>query len=363
MFIIVNHQKLREALVVAERIVNRHVSLPILQNFVFKTEQGRLKVLATNLEIGISYWLGAKIEEEGEIALPARLLTEFINNIESEKVTLQTKDQVLTINTEKYKTKIIGFPAHDFPIIPQTKTEPLVSLSGEDLTGMFLRVIESSSLSDNRPELSGVFLKLGYQELEAAATDSFRLAESRLAAKAKTEISLIIPRTTVQEVIRIFANQAAKEVAIFYDENQIFFKTEDWEMVSRLVDGHYPDYQKIIPEKIISRLKVNKEELEKSIRLASIFSSTVADLRIQGEERGLRILSKNSERGEFNALIEGELKGDPFSLSLNFRYLLEGLKNVSTKMAVWEFTGEGSPLILHSDRQDGFLYLIMPLRN
>lgn len=361
MIITISQRKLKEALAVAEKIVSRNLALPILQNIVLKTENGRVKISSTNLEIGVNFWIGAKIEAEGDIAIPARIFSDFINNTVSEKITVHTKENVAAINAENYRTKIIGFSTKDFPIIPKNKSKAFASMPAAGLKKLLEAVIESASLSETRPELAGVFVKFSPGQVEGAATDSFRLAEKRASYDGQAEQSMIIPKATAQELMRALNEEG--EVNISTSENQIFFTNDDLEIVSRLIDGHYPDYKKVIPDKYLSQAVVSKEELEKSVRLASIFTSHLADIQLQADKEGLKILAKNADKGEVVLSVKGAVKGDPFQISVNFRYLLDGLKQIDTARVEIDFTGEGSPFVIHPDGEKVFTYLIMPLRN
>lgn len=363
MIITINQQKLKEGLTVTEKIISRNLSLPILQNIVIKTESGRVKIYSTNLEMGVNCWLGAKIEEEGEIAIPARIFADFINNMASEQVTIITKENIVSINADNFKTKIIGFSTKDFPLIPKSKNTSFVSLEARQLYLLISAVLESASLSETRPELAGVFIHFSPARVESAATDSFRLAEQVVfSAEVKNEQSVILPKTTAQEMIRVLSPRSGP-VTVAISENQIFFTAGDVEVVSRLIDGHYPDYKRVFPEKIAARLTLSRTELEKSVRLASIFTSQMADIKIQSFKEGLKILAKNTDKGEVDLTVKGALKGDPFKITVNYRYLLDGLKNISTEKLVMEFTGEDSPLMLKPEGQNDFTYLIMPLRS
>lgn len=363
----VNHKNLKEGLGIVEKIVARNAALPILQNIVLKTENGRLKLSSTNLELGINFWLGAKIDEEGEIAVPARIFSDFINNIKDEKITLKTKDHVLLVNSGRYQTKIISFSAKDFPIIPQNKEIPFTVLQARELFELFSTVVDAAALSESRPELSGIFVNFSAERIESAATDSFHLAEKILSVGSgnktfKNSQSVIIPRSTAQEVIRTVSSLAG-EVALSISENQIFFTASDWEIVSRLIDGRYPDYKKVIPEKWLSRVLINKKNLEENIRLASIFSSSIADIKISAKEKSFKIEAKNADRGEISSSTEANLKSEPFELTVNYRYFLDGLKIFPTENVILEFTGEGNPLILRAEGRNDITYLVMPLRN
>jgi len=363
MIITVNQKKLKDGLSITEKIVSRNASLPILQNIVLKTENGRLKLTSTNLEIGINYWLGAKIKEEGEVAVPARIFSDFISNINGEQVNISSKDNIISIDSENYKTKIIGFSVKDFPIIPKIKQDSVLRTSSRELLEIFTSVIDSVSLSEARPELSGVLINFNQNKIEGAATDSFRLVEKNIIKKVNLlEQKIIIPRTTVQELIRILTN-LNEEISLVVSENQIFITTSDMEIVSRLIDGNYPDYKKVIPEKFISRVLVDKIGLEKHIRLASIFSSHISDIVIKADEENLKIAAKNTDKGEILSQVPAILKNDPFEVSVNFRYLLDGLKIMPTEKVIIEFTGEGNPLVLKPEDRQDVIYIIMPLRN
>ena len=362
MKITINHKNLTKIISIIERVISRNPSLPILNNILIKTENGRLKLIATNLEIGISGLLGAKIEETGEIAVPAKIFSDFINNTGEEKITLTTKNNILTINTEKYKTQILGFDTKDFPIIPKIKKEIFSTIPSKILKSGLISVFDSVAISETRPELAGVFIQFNDKQLIFSSTDSFRLAERIIDLKNKNNNSFILPRTTVLEVIR-FLGDINEDVVIRYDDNQVSFSTDAIELVSRLVNGNYPDYKKVIPDKYISRLLVKKEDLDKNVRLAGIFASNTADIKLSCNEKQLTITAKNADKGEIQIDTEAILKNEPFDISLNHHYLLDGLKIIPTEHVIIEYTGQGSPLVLRPEHEPKDLtYLIMPLR-
>lgn len=362
MKITTNYKNLSKAVSIVERIVSRNPSLPVLNNILLKTENGRLKISATNLEIGINYFLGAKIDETGEIAVPARIFSDFISNIGEEKITLTTKNNVLNINTDKYKTQILGFDPKEFPIIPKIKSEPFSIVPAKIIKTSLTTILDSIAVSETRPELSGVFIQFMPQKTVFAATDSFRLAERVIDIKHKNNNSFILPRSTVLELIRLLGD-VNEDIVIKYGDNQISFSTDDFEIVSRLIDGNYPDYKKVIPEKYISRVLVKREEFEKNVRLAGLFSSNISDIKLNCSDKNLTITSKNSDKGEIQIVTDSMLKNEPFEISLNHHYLLDGLKIIPTESVIIEYTGQGSPLVLRPEYDhNDIIYLIMPLR-
>ena len=208
-----------------------------------------------------------------------------------------------------------------------------------------------------------LYAHFGKEALIVAATDSFRLAERRTPFKGAREETVIIPRMTVMEVIRM-CDHVEGDISIRIGDNQIAFSGDDVEVVSRLVDGRYPDYRKIIPGKTVSRALVSRQDLEHAVRLASVFSSNISDILLVCKEDGIRISAKNSAKGNTRVSTAVTLKGEPFEVSLNYHYLGDGLKAVPGEDIVLEFTGTGSPFMIRmAEEPKDTLYLVMPLRN
>lgn len=362
MKLVVNQKNLKRAVSLVEKVVSKNTTLPILGNILLKTENGRLRLSATNLELGINTLVGVKIEEVGEIAIPARIFSDFINTIQDEKVTLVTKNNTLTINAEHYKTSILGFDPKDFPIIPKIKSEPIVSVPANMFKGALVRVVESMAISETRPELAGILVQVKENQCVLVSTDIFRLTEVTLSVSASGSNAIIIPRNTVTELVRM-CNDLEGNIQIKYSDNQVAFVAEDIELVSRVVDGTYPPYKNVIPEKFISRALIRRNELENNIRLAGLFASSISDVKISCVENKLIITARNSDKGEIETNVPIVLKNEPFEVSLNYRYILDGLKNMPGNEVTIEFTGAGSPLVMRPSDDKSFVYLIMPLRN
>lgn len=362
MKLVINQKNLKRAIGLVEKVVSKNTSLPILNNILLKTENGRLRISATNLELGINTLVGVKIEEVGEIAVPVRILSDLINTVQDEKITLTTKSNTLHINTEHYKTKILGFDPKDFPIIPKIKSEPMVHIPAQSLKNSLLRVLDSMAVSEARPELAGVLMQIQDNQGVWVSTDIFRLTEVIIPLQSSGSTSIILPRNTVTELVRM-CNDVEGNIQVKYSDNQVAFVAEDIELVSRVVDGTYPPYKNVIPDKFISRALIKKDELENNIRLAGLFSSNIADIKLACTENKLTITAQNSDKGEIETEVPIILKNEPFELSLNYRYLLDGLKNMPGNDVILEFTGVGSPLVLRPSDDKTFVYLIMPLRN
>ena len=359
---IILKENLKNALSAVERVVTENNNLPILRNVLLKADS-HIKVAATNLEIGVTCLTAGKITENGSLTIPFAPLYNIISGSDSERINIITDKNTLIIKTDNYEAKIQGVNEEEFPIIPKIENNNhYFEIEGQVFKESIQQIISAAQFSEIKPELSGVLFDFQVTALKLVATDSFRLAEKIITKKTELEQSIIIPRFTVQEVVRIFGDKEG-EVSLSISENQIFFFTTELEVVSRLIDGHYPDYKKVIPEKFLSKITVKRSELEKGVRLASIFSSTIADIKIQTEKEGLKILAKNTDKGEVSSTIKGNLKGANFAVAVNFRYILDGVKVMTAENITLEFTGEGSPLILKVEDHKDFLYLIMPLRS
>lgn len=226
-------------------------------------------------------------------------------------------------------------------------------------------VFDSVSLSQTRPELGGVFVNFNKSKIYFASTDSFRLTEKIVNLNCNKQISVIIPRNTVAELIRILSDYE-KDISINIEENQIQFSSEDFEVISRLIDGRYPDYQKVIPTRSLSQIFFNKEDFNSNIRLAGLFSSNINDIGLRVDRKEVVVFSKNTDRGEFNSRVKNSLNNQidgPFEVLLNYNYLIDGLKNIPSEEIIFEYTGEGAPVILKpKDKDLSFTYLIMPLK-
>lgn len=361
MTITINQKKLFTAIKNAERVVAKNQQLPILQSLLLKADNGVLCVSATNLEIGVNYYVNAKVTESGSIAVPAKVFSDFISTVHDEKIDISTTGTVMNIHSERYKTQILCSQDDEFPIIPVNKEHTGFRVRQSLLKHALVSVIDSTALSDTRPELSGIYVHFNTDRAEFAATDSYRLSEKSFQLKNDIIWSSILPRATALELIRIL-DQGDNEVMVSFSNNQIFISSDEFQLVSRLIDGRYPEYKRIIPERFLSVVRVKKSELEKGIKTASIFSSSISDIKIKVSEGSIYISAKNSDKGEINATLACELKNDPFELNANYTYVLDGLKPIESEYVMIQYTGDGSPLVLKAENKNDFTYLIMPLR-
>ncbi|MFA5075997.1 MAG: DNA polymerase III subunit beta [Patescibacteria group bacterium] len=378
-------ENFNQGLTVVSHVASKNVNLPILNNVLLKTEEGGIRLLATNLEIGISCFIRGKVEEQGEFTIPARVLADYINLLPSQKIDVSLKENYLDINCDNYQTKIKGEPASEFPLVPQIKREkPLVAKVG-DLVKALQQVIFAVSLSESRPELSGVLLDFIVEKgkLIIAATDSYRLAEKNLKVAGREDgVRTIIPANTLQELQRILGSASknqlladneskAENVEIYLGENQILFVYNNIELVSRVIEGQYPDYSQIIPQNYQTQVVIGTDDLIKAVKSSSLFVKTgINDVLLEfNPSNEVVVSSVNTQLGENQSVLTANITGPKNSAVLNYRYLLDGLQALGTPEVILEVIDNNTPIILKPvltsaeagvDRD--YLYLVMPIK-
>lgn len=351
----------------AEKLVGKNLNLPILSNFLLSTEKGMLKITATDLELGINIWINTKVEKEGVVSIPAKLFSNIINNFSEDKLTLEAKNNNLKISSKNFNFQITGFDPKEFPILPKIDKEINLEINANLLQETLSQVVSAASFSEVRPELGGVFFKLNKEQIKIVATDSFRLAEKTINKKFKITNqnipSFIIPLRAVQEIIRILDEK--DKVNIKISKNQFLFEVENINLVGRLIEGDYPDYEQIIPKNHLTKTIVKRNELINAVKLASFFSSKINDVKLaaDSEKKQIEVASADSERGQSTIQVKAETQGQASNLSFNHHYLLDGLNNISDENLVIEFNGETTPTIFRPVSNDTYLYLTLPIKN
>lgn len=370
MYIISLQENLKQALNITGKIIGRNLTLPILNNLLLITENNKLKISSTNLEIGINCWVPSKINQKGSITVPARLISDFINNLPNRKIELRVKGKQLEIKSEKLKAVLKGLSADDFPIIPKIKAKPIIKIEPHILKQCLSQVVEMASASESRPEISGIFVKFEGDSIKFTATDSFRLAEKNInlnsnSNKKSEEKSVIIPQRTIQEIIRILNEKEFDHgVKVVLASNQILFDFDYAQVVSRLIEGQYPDYQQIIPNSFNTEVIVNRQEIINNIKIASLFSGKINDIKISinPSKSLIEISSKDVDIGENKSQIKAETKGKPVEIIFNYHYLLDGLNNILSDKIVFGFNNEDKPVVVRPVGDLTYTYVVMPIR-
>jgi DNA polymerase-3 subunit beta len=370
--------KLKNAISKIERVVSKQTTLPILGNILIKTEKGQLILMATNLEIAIKIYISAKIEDEGSITIPPRILSGFLNNIKDDVVKSEVIDDKFFIKSENHNIQIKTLNAKDFPIIPEMPESYYFKIKTENIIKAVNSVNISVAHKDTRQELNGVYAEFQKEELILASTDSFRLTEIKVPLIKKSisdeynnfiekENNVILPIGIITEIQQLSPDG---EVDIFVNENQIFINTENIQITSQLINGHYPDYKQIIPIDCDIKIKLNKNELLDAIKIAALVTNSQnGEIKISKnkEDEFITITAQSVDLGENVSTVKIEKNNNEFEIYFNHRYLIEGLNSVlfNNDIIQIEFKQEKSPAlfrnIYNGKTVKSFVYMIMPI--
>lgn len=378
-------ENFKKAIFNSERLVSKQNTLPILNNILFEASKNKLYLSATNLEIGVITQIGAKVEKEGKITIPAKLISNFTNNLpDGEAIEIESSEQGLKIKNGFSRAIIKGLPAADFPLIPQKNTGFHLRINNKRLKNIINRVSVAVALNEARQELTGINVILGEKELFFAATDSFRLAESRLDISGQKEDkgaylslvsrkeSIIIPAATLVELARIIPDDQEGEVKMAIEENQIFFECGGTTLVSRLINGKYPDYKHIMPKEFQTRCVAAKNGFQTTVKMASIFSSGKAgeiSLELNPVKKKITVSGRSVEVGENTSELKADLTGPGQKITFNARYILDGINSINTSRVAILVNNESAPAALKEiDEKTGevlndHIYIVMPIKS
>lgn len=368
-------ENLKQGISAVSHVASKNVNLPILNNIMIEAKDGNIKLIATNLEIGIVSSVRGKVDEEGSFTVDSRILADFIQLLPNKKIDIKQKEANLFIEADNYKTKISGLSADEFPLIPTVEKNNFYCADAEEFKKAVAQVIFSVSNSETRVELTGVSFDFKKDSLTMAATDSYRLAEKEMAIKTNNleERRLIIPAKTLQELLRILSNikeesvlkENSEEIKFYVSENQVMFSVASTELVSRLIEGQYPDYKQIIPSASKTQVLVNRSELVRAVKMAALFSKTginSINLDFPGGKNKAVISSALGQTGENLTELEAVIRGEDNGVVVNYRYLLDGLNNFSGENVRIEIIDSNAPCVLREEKKDGYLYIIMPIK-
>jgi DNA polymerase III subunit beta len=366
-------ENLSKGLGIVTRAVSPRNVLPVLGNVLLATEDGRLKLAATNLEIGITYWLGAKVEEEGSITVPARTITDFVNTLPNEKIrmVLDSRRQSLNLHCEAFTSDIKGVDAQEFPLLPGANLGDGIALNVADLREMITQTTIAAATDDTRPVLTGVLVRLEGDRLTLAAADGFRLSmrEAKLSASVRDAVSVIIPARALSELARLVGDQDETVWMVLPSgRGQAVFRLKEAELSSSLIDGTFPDFQPIIPRSYNTHAVLSTAQFLKACKAADIFArqaSHSARLTITpgaGSEPGkLQVNATAAETGQGETVIDASVEGAAIEIAFNVKYLVDVLTVVNTPNVSLETTGPASPGVIRPVGREDFTHVIMPM--
>jgi DNA polymerase-3 subunit beta len=365
-------ENLAKGLGIVSKAVSTRSTLPVLGNVLLATDDGRLKLAATNLELGITCWIGARVEDKGAITVPARTLVDMVNAFAAEQVNmdLNLRNKTLRLACGRSEANIKGIDAQEFPLIPTAEPDGIL-IPTELLREMINKTAFAAATDESRPILTGVLVKLEGKQLVMAAADGFRLSVSygTLEREVEEAITVIVPANSLKELYRISSEQKEPiSLTLPSGRGQAIFRLENIELVSQLIDGSFPDYAQIIPQSFATRTVINTGEMRTACKTADIIAREAAHttrLRVFPED-GLTpghmvVAATSAETGDNETEIDALVEGDPVEIAFNVKYLNDVLSVLETPQVALETTSESSPGVIKPVGSEDFVHVIMPM--
>ncbi len=366
MKLIVNQEKVSRALASCGRVASSKAGLPILDKIILRTTKNKLHIIATNLELASSTILNAKVDTQGDIAVPAKLINDVIATLPKGNIELELQGLKLHIHSGAYSAVVNGSKTDEFPDLPTINEATAVqySINQNEFKQSITQTTLTASKDVTRPVLTGVFIHSHDGFLYAASSDGYRLAERRIIA-TKSDVAAIIPASSLTESLRLITDDTP-DITLLCDEGQVRIRVGDTELTSRLIEGSYPNYRELIPKKTETNVDLDAEPLVRTAKLAGLFSrSTGGSITFNASEANqtLIIASTASEDGENEAVLSGVVSGDG-QVSLNSRYLLEALSAIQEPRITIGYNGKLSPIVLRpATKESNYTHIIMPLKS
>ena len=372
MIVSVLQENLAKSLNIVTKAVDSNPPLPVLANVLLETEDSRLKISATNLELSISVWIGAKVEQSGSITLPARTFSELVSSLSPERVDLRLDAATHTVHLRcgVQTSNIRGIDADEFPPINHNESADL-HVPGETLREMINQTAFAAAREQNRPILTGVYLQLESQTITMAAADGYRLAvrTAEIGESFSERQDMVVPANTMSEVARIVEDEHEVGVSLPTERNSITFFAPNVMISSQLLEGRFPDFASIIPRSFVTSTTMYTNDLLVVCQRAEIFArdnANSASLQVKpalnpGEPAEVLIGGKSAERGDSEGMLDATAEGEPLDISFNIRYLIDVLRVIKEERVVFESNGPENPGVLKPENREDFVHVIMPM--
>lgn len=360
-------ENLNRGLAIVGRAVAARATLPVLSNVMLATDQSRLKLSATNLEISINCWIGAKVDQEGAITVPGRLITDFISSLPPERVDMELMGATQTLNLKcaRVEANIKGIGAEEFPLIPSFTGDYNVTLDSSLLRDMIQQVTFAAATDEARPVMTGVLTKIGDSTLTMAAADGFRLSvrTTALETPPPEPLSIIIPARTLNEVNRISGDEDQPiEMTVTPQRNQVLFHLQDIDLISQLIEGTYPAYEQIMPKSYTTRTVIDTSRLLHATRVAAIFARDAANLlRLKITEGRVTVIATTAEVGDDVEDLDATVTGEEIEIAFNANYLMDVLGVINAPQVALETTTPTSPGVIRAVGFEDFTHIVMPM--
>jgi len=373
-------ENLKNGLNIVEKIVGKNLSLPILDNVLINTEDNFLSLSSTDLETAIKIWILTKIVKKGTVVVPAKFVSSFVSLLPNEKITLEEKKQGLYIECQSFKNQIQGFNPEDFPLIPEFKNLEYIEVDNRKFCQGLAQIVDVATTSQSRPEISGIYFVFSKNSIKIVATDSFRLAEKNVVleegpkGEQNKDISFILPQKPAREIINTLGEKEGK-LKIYFSSNQVMFEFPMKEasggqphpqvqIISRLIDGEYPNYEEIIPKKFKTQVVVKRDEFLNQVKTASLFSGKINEVKIKinTQSKEIQISAQDPDIGESQSSISAKINGEEMEASFNHKFLIDGLLNIKSSEVMFDLSKEDGPCILKPVGDASYIYVVMPIK-
>jgi DNA polymerase-3 subunit beta len=349
-----------------DKVVNKNASLMALRCFLIVAKEDRLYVRVTDLDLFVEATFGAKTEMEGVVCVPAQVFSNTISNLKEEVISLESKNDNLTIKTKTSTTNIKAVPHNDFPTMPELKNKKEeVSIPTKSFLQGVGSVWYSTGNLSIKPELSSVYMYKKDEALVFVATDSFRLAEKTVSLEKQNEdFGVLIPIKNVANTIKIVEKSDDKNLTIEIGQGRLILKTENIYLITRINEGNFPDYKQLIPKEFICEAILLKQDVIDALRLTSTFSDKFfkASLNIKPAKGLFEIETNNPDYGHSTNKLEAALSGEGIDINLNYRYILDSLSSITTDSIKLSFSGDNKPIVISPVGDKSFVYIVMPTR-
>ena len=363
-------ENLNKALSITSRFVSTRAQLPVLSNILLSASKTKLSLSATNLETSASVSLGAKLKEDGELTIPAKNFFEIISNLSSGMIHLVSEKESLKITGSGFSGRVLGMNSSDFPKVPQTiKKEDLVDLSKTEFLRALPQVFFAASSDEGRPILTGVYFILSKKNLLLVATDGFRLSRKKIDIDGlNKEVKIVIPKNVLLEVSRTGEKSESVQLEIKEKEKQVVFGLDNLILSSRILEGEFPDFEKIIPKSSSVKIRTDKEELLRAVKLASVFARDSANIvKIKVMKDSIKLTAESAQVGNQETVIDAKINTEGPELvegeiSFNYKFIEDFLRSVNGEEILMEFNNAASPGVFTDPKDPNFLHLIMPVK-
>jgi len=363
-------ENLNNALSNVSRFVSSKNQLPIIGNILLSTDQGRLKLSATDLELSINYWVGAKIDQDGSLVIPSKEITEFVSYLPTGKIDLfLNENNILNISSPKTESNFTTINSIEFPSFPNINPDTIFEIDLEILSQAISQIAFSAALDDSRPILTAILCQFTKTNLTLVATDGFRLSfkniklVNSLNLKTDKPITFLIPAKSLIEVTKLSKNNKKIKIGLTSDEHQVVFVLDDVELISRLIEGDYPDYQRIVPETYTTKVFINRDDFFQAVKIASVFAKESANVvKISIKSNSLELSANAPQIGQNKAQVDAKIEGENLEIAFNYKFLIDFLTICKSQEILIELNENLTPGFFHDQSDPSFTHIIMPVR-